>query len=364
VPLAEWLLVAAGVGALAESVVAGAGAPWFAAAEPLAWSLHALTRLGGAWPGALPATGHHAWAPWGVALGALLLALGLARGRARMAVLGGALAVVTIALALLAPPLRPPPGRWWLVALDVGQGDAIAIGTREGWWLVDTGPRSPRWDAGEGVVLPFLRWAGVKQLEALVLTHDDGDHTGGARALGRGLPVRGVWAPGPRPGVAGPLAHLRGRPLVRGDTLAWSPSGRVLWPPCADEPEFALSCRGDNASSLVLELGEGGGVALLAADADSVVELELAAGARPALLKAGHHGSGSSSGARFLVRLGARVAIVSCGSGNPYGHPAPGTLARLDLAGTRVERTDVEGALWYELDVHGARRLDWRQRAP
>jgi competence protein ComEC len=299
-----------------------------------------------------------------VALGALLLALGLASVRVRMAWLGGALVAVTIALALLAPPLRPPPGRWWLVALDVGQGDALAIGTRDGWWLVDAGPRSPRWDAGEGVVLPFLRWVGVKRLEALVLTHDDGDHTGGARALCRGLPVRGVWAPGPRLGVAGPLAHLRGRPLARGDTLAWTPHARVLWPPRADDPEVASSCRGDNAASLVLEVGEGSGVALLTADADSVVELALVPRARPALLKAGHHGSGSSSGARFLVRLGARVAVVSCGSGNPYGHPAPGTLARLAVAGTRVERTDAEGALWYELDAHGARRLDWRRRAP
>ena len=53
------------------------------------------------------------------------------------------------------------------------------------WWLVDAGPRTARWDAGEGSVLPFLRWAGVRRLERLVVTHDDGDHTGGAFAVRR-----------------------------------------------------------------------------------------------------------------------------------------------------------------------------------
>ena len=59
--------------------------------------------------------------------------------------------------------------------LDVGQGDAIAIGTTRGWRQLDAGPRTPRTDAGQSVVLPFLRWAAVRRLDALMLTHDDGD---------------------------------------------------------------------------------------------------------------------------------------------------------------------------------------------
>jgi len=82
------------------------------------------------------------------------------------------------------------------------------------------------------------------------------------------------------------------------------------------------------------------------------------------VLKAGHHGSGSSTGATFLARLSPLHAAVSCGARNPYGHPAPGTLARLAAMGVIVDRTDVEGALWYELDASGVRRLDWRRDSP
>src|SRR5262249_31736848 len=103
---------------------------------------------------------------------------------------------------------------------------------------------------------------------------------------------------------------------------------------------------------------------LLTADADSVVEAALACAASPAVLKVGHHGSASSSGALFLARVRPVRAAISCGAHNPYGHPTPATLARLALVGAVVDRTDVDGALWYELDPHGVRRLEWRTGEP
>jgi competence protein ComEC len=264
--------------------------------------------------------------------------------------------------ALTTVPIEPPRGRWWLVVLDVGQGDALAIADARGWWLVDTGPRSPRWDAGEGAVLPFFRWAGLRRLEAAVLTHDDGDHTGGARAVGRGLVVRRWFGPVPRADVPGPCARFGAHGLAGGDTLPVALRARVLWPPADGTPGVML--HGDNAASLVLEVGEGRGRALLTADADSTVEGALACVPAPAVLKAGHHGSGSSSGATFLARLRPLRVAISCGARNPYGHPAAGTLARLARVAAIVDRTDGEGALWYELDDGGARRLDWRAGEP
>ena len=86
-----------------------------------------------------------------------------------MAALGlGALATgLALVLAATTRPLAPPPGRSWIVVLDVGQGDAIALGFEDGWWLVDAGARSPRYDAGESAVVPFFRWAGVRSLRFL-----------------------------------------------------------------------------------------------------------------------------------------------------------------------------------------------------
>src|SRR5262249_32538609 len=201
VPLAEGLLAAAMLGAASAVALPGSGQVALAACETLARALHAVTFALGAWPGALIAAGASHAPAVAAGLGAVLLALGTPPPRAlrtrvarlpwRGAACAAGVACVgfACACALAGPPMRPPPGRWGLVALDVGQGDALAIAGADGWWLVDTGPRSPHWDAGEGAVLPFLRWAGVRELRAVALTHDDGDHTGGAAAVQRGVRV-------------------------------------------------------------------------------------------------------------------------------------------------------------------------------
>jgi competence protein ComEC len=376
VPVAEWLLAAAALAVTLEGLLPGAGHVALAACETLAQALHALTFALGAWPGALLATGGSRWPVVAAAVGAALLALATAESRALRAripvpgagwraplrALGAGAVLFACACALGTRALAPSRGRWWLVVLDVGQGDALAIADAHGWWLVDTGPRSPHWDAGEGAVLPFLRWAGVRRLEAVALTHDDGDHTGGARAVRRGIGVHHWFGPVPRADVPGPSARLGLSGLARGDTLPVALRARVLWPPVDGTPGVAL--HGDNSASLVLELGEGRARALLTADADSVVESALACSTAPAVLKVGHHGSGSSSGAAFLARVQPVHAVISCGARNPYGHPTPGTLARLAAVGAIVERTDFAGGLWYELDGAGARRLDWRAGAP
>ena len=247
-----------------------------------------------------------------------------------------------------------------MVAIDVGQGDALALAFADGWWLVDAGPRTAQWDAGEGAVLPFLRWAGVRRLERLVLTHDDGDHTGGAGAVQRSLRVRAVLSPAPRPGVPGPAARFGARTIARGDTLRGYPTVRACWPPRAGESDVALSCRGDNAAALVLEVGEGGARALLTADADSLVEPALHVAPHAAVLKAGHHGSGTSSGGAFVRALAPTRVLLSVGRHNAYGHPHPAALAWLSRTGASLDRTDRTGAVWYEFSRRGVRVLDWR----
>ena len=100
------------------------------------------------------------------------------------------------------------------------------------------------------------------------------------------------------------------------------------------------------------------------ADVDSTVEARLDVAAPVGVLKAGHHGSATSSGAAFLARVHPAFAVLSCGRRNRFGHPDPGTVARLLAAGVAIERTDASGARWFELDDGGARRLDWTTADP
>jgi competence protein ComEC len=376
VPVCGLLLAAAWAGAAIECALPGAGGPWFAACEVLAAALRGIADLAARTPGALLATGSEPALPWLAGAGAALLVFSLpgprtlaararpaGRGRFVATFLGIFASALALVLALTVRPLGPPAGRWWLVALDVGQGDALALGFGDGWWLVDAGPRTLRFDAGEGTVLPFLRWTGVRSLERLALTHDDGDHTGGAAAVLHGLRVGRILVPTPEPGVPGPAARFGGfgcpvQTCARGDTLHRAPSVIVRWPP----PGLRLP--GDNAAALVLEVGEGSGRVLLAADVDSTREDSLVFEPGIAVLKVAHHGSASSSGTRFLERARPGLALITVGRHNAFGHPTAGALARLTAAGATTLRTDRDGAVWLEMSASGVRRIDWRRVRP
>jgi competence protein ComEC len=369
VPVSGALLAAAWLGAVLELAAPGAGHLPLAACEPLAFALRAIAGAAARVPLALWPAGHEPGIAWLAALGALLLCgacagprdlaarrSGASPARRRAAVVGAIAAALAVVLAITARPLRPPPGAFWVVALDVGQGDAIALGFADGWWLVDTGPRTEFTDAGRRAVLPFLRWAAVRRLERLVLTHDDLDHTGGALAVREGVRVAATVSAVPVPGAPGPAHRLGAGTAGAGDTMRHAPPVVALWPP------RGWRAHADNAASLVLAVGEGPQRVLLMADADSAVEVALGGNvAGPiAVLKAGHHGSASSSGLAFLRRVRPQVAVLSCGRGNVFGHPRPETLERLRAAGVPVRRTDREGTVWLEIGPGGVRAIDWR----
>lgn len=363
VPVAGLLLAAAWLGALAEAVLPGSGGTWFSAAEVLADVLRRTTVGAARVPGALAAAGSEPGVAWCAALGVALLVIALPQPRALEArqrrdpewrgaarLLGAALTATALACVCTVRPLAPPRGRAWLVALDVGQGDALALACGPSWWLLDAGPRTPGYDAAEGAVLPFLRWAGVRRLEWLILTHDDSDHAGGADAVLRSMPVARVGI-SPRHRRAGAAAGAV--VLARGDTLRRAPLARVLWPPRASPPG------GDNAAALVLEMGAGRGRLLFMADVDSTVEDSLEV-RDVAVLKVSHHGAASATGARFLARTRPRIALVSVGARNRFGHPAPALLGRLAAAGAAVRRTDEAGAVWLEWSAAGVTEREWR----
>jgi competence protein ComEC len=325
----------------------------------LRWTVRAAASL----PGAMVPVPAPPAAAVAAALGALVL-WPLARGR-RGRVAAAALAAG--AIVATAAGYRAD-GRLHVVALDVGQGEAILVRAPDGRaLLVDTGPGGPgRLDRGERIVLPVLRRLGVRRLAALAVTHGDPDHAGGLASVLAGIGVDEVWVPVGSEGAAwqAPIddAGVPRRGLARGDRRTLGPLAVTVLHPARDaEPGGGRGAANRGSLALRLEWGE---VALvLTGDAETPAEREWLAGDLPlgaALLKVGHHGSRHGTSAAFLDRVAPRLAVISAGARNPFGHPSPATLARLAAAGARIYRTDLDGAVEVESD---GRRLTVRRWA-
>jgi competence protein ComEC len=293
------------------------------------------------------------WAAAGVAL---LVALTWTRAL-RPAVRGTVGAATSLAVILAWSPLAGDGGALEIHVLDVGQGDALALRTPAGRWvLVDAGPRSERFDAGERRVLPFLRAHGVRRLEALFLTHPDADHIGGAPAVLKGIEVRRLIDPGMPVGKPLYLEVLQ-TAEARGVTWSAGESGQtmeldgvkidVLWP----DTGLVAQARDANDVSLVLRVRYGQMAIILPGDAPASVE-ELLVGRhgpalRAAILKLGHHGSKTSTAGAWLDVVRPELAVISVGAHNRYGHPAAPVLGRLVERGIPLARTDRDGTLVY-----------------
>ncbi len=254
-------------------------------------------------------------------------------------------------------------GRTTITVLDVGQGDAILVeGGRGGRMLIDGGPdpdrllveldrRLPPWD---------------RRLDILVLTHPHEDHVAGLPLLLERYRIGRIYETGmrgPGPGYAAFARDLgrAGAPpdgvLATGARIALDDIRfRVLWPDPGKVPrEPPDAGRGINDVSIVL-LGEVAGRRfLLAGDVEDDVDPLLAGRGLPPIdvLKVAHHGSKTASTPGFLDAVRPRVAIVSAGAGNPYGHPAPSTIERLAGTGARVLRTDTDGSVAVTIDPDG-----------
>ncbi|MGH3104259.1 MAG: ComEC/Rec2 family competence protein, partial [Gaiellaceae bacterium] len=312
----------------------------------LAAYLAACARL----VGGLPHAQVTSWSGLGLLFGVPALAVLALRAGDRHRRL---LAALTACLGLFAAGWRllphhpPPPTGLRITFLDVGQGDAVLLQTRRAAILVDQGPP-------EGRVAEQLERLGVRRLAMLVLTHPQRDHVGGAEEVLERIAVDVVLDPRlpvPSPYEASALAAARRRdvPVVVARAGRAYAVGRlrlrVLWPdgpgPRVDDP---------NRHATVLHVSYGSVDALLTADAESDVTVPL----RPPpveILKIAHHGSADALLPELLRLVRPRVAVISVGKRNDYGHPTPSTLATLESApGLAVYRTDVDGRITIDSD--------------
>jgi len=251
-------------------------------------------------------------------------------------------------------------GQLELHLLDVGQGDAIALRTPRGQWIiVDAGGGAPGIDQGRRTLLPYIRRIGGP-VHAFILSHPHLDHVGGAPALiGATRPKRyldGAFAGGTqayRASLESAAVHDVSWARVHpGDTLQVDD---VTFRFLAPDSAWTAQLRDANLASTVVRVEYGQHAMLLTGDAEEPEEQWLLDNTplewlRADVLKVGHHGSKTSSGAAFLDAVHPQLALISVGRGNTYGHPSPEvtdrlierqiTVVRTDMVGTAVIRSD------------------------
>ncbi|HVT40699.1 MAG TPA: DNA internalization-related competence protein ComEC/Rec2, partial [Gemmatimonadaceae bacterium] len=331
------------------------------AAHPLLAALDRLAQVGAAIPfGALSVAPSLAVAASaGVAAAALVVAAVSRRP-------GRPLAVATSSLLICAWwPIAPTgSGEVELHVIDVGQGDAVAIRTPPGRWiLVDAGRTWPGGDAGRTVVVPYLRRFGG-DLALFILTHPHADHVGGAATVLRALHPLGyrdaAFAGGSESyrhslAVAGEL----GVPWARvhpGDALVIDGVSITFLAP---DSAWTARLTDPNLASTVTLVRYRDVRFLLTGDAEAPEEAwllaHLADSLRADVLKVAHHGSRTSSTPAFLDHVRPRIAVVSVGVGNTYGHPSPDVMRALLGRGTAVLRTDQLGTVVVGTDGHALR---------
>lgn len=251
---------------------------------------------------------------------------------------GGGWPGVLLCAPLLWPDTRRPgEGEVELLLMDVGQGTASVVRTRNHSLLYDLGPPGAGGsDTGERVVVPVLRTVDGRVPDRIVLSHGDADHAGGLPGVRKAFPQVPVEAPADA-GITGASVCMRGQ--------RWQWDGvtfEYLYPPPAHH------LRG-NEASCVLRIGTADGALLLAGDIGKPSEAWLlqadARALRADAVLVPHHGSAGSSTAAWVRAVAPQLALVSAGHGNRFGHPRAEVVQRWQQQGAEVLGTPGSGAL-------------------
>lgn len=285
------------------------------------------------------------------------------------------LGLVLLGPLVLSNPPRPAAGAAWFTLLDVGQGLAAVVQTRSHVLVFDTGARfNPQFDAGQAVLVPFLRHAGWRRLDMLIVSHGDNDHIGGAKSLLAALPAARVLSSvPPRLRWVGPATGTRdgAQPCRRGEHWRWDGVDFRILNPVTPLPPGQVGGAGrssrhhhaGNNHSCVLRVSAAGHRVLLSGDIEQPAEERLLTwsgeeggeGQLAAdILVAPHHGSKTSSSPAFVRAVAPRYVLFPVGYRNRYHFPNPRVVARYEALGAVSCDSASDGAIGFHLGPQGA----------
>lgn len=265
------------------------------------------------------------------------------------------------------------PQAFTVYFLDVGQGDcAVVITPEREIIVVDTGGLPGRYDTGERILVPFLRWLGADRVDLLILSHGHLDHAGGAAALSRWFPIYSVALPPDlwpsAPDLAGEEEIPTKEVAIMQQVKQFGQLNKIVYKmqtnqkickkgsiiQIVEAPTIQKKGGEKNENSAIVRVSCGAGSVLFTGDAPA--EGELAAARWPIgsdVLKVSHHGSRTSSSEGFLAAVSPRLAVISSGRENRFGHPHPEILERLERFHIPCARTDRGGAIKVVFDGSG-----------
>ncbi len=276
----------------------------------------------------------------------LIPVFGWKKGQKKVFLGGTAMALILL--------LIPLPGRTGIYCLDVGQGECIVLQTREGETYLFDGGSSSRSNVGEKVIVPFLQYHGIGRLDGVFLSHVDTDHVNGVlQMLQEGkIRVGTIYVPtGQKGAFSEKMKSMETADSIELQTVHMGDK----W----THQDFSLKClhpakdfhgeSNDGSACYLLQAGDFR--MLLTGDVEEagesllIEELKRQNITAVDVLKVAHHGSSSSTSGEFLERIQPKLAIISCGRKNSYGHPHTETLERLKQAGCRILTTPEYGQI-------------------
>ena len=330
-----------------------------AAHQLMIWCMHILSALSHM----QHAVWHLATPPWWAFLLATFGALWLLLPKGFPARWLGL--VYCVPLLTVTPPV-PAHGGMKVTVLDVGQGLSVVVQTAAHSLLYDTGPRyTADSDSGNRIVAPYLRASGIKELDGIIVSHNDDDHSGGTLSVLQEIPAH--WLASSLPGDhAITLAAPQPRLCYRGQHWQWDGvQFEMLSPEIGSYENTEIK---DNNRSCVLKITSRFGSLLLPADIERKSELDLLEQVPDKLaadaLVVPHHGSKTSSTAAFIAQVHPSIAVVTNGYRNRFKHPNAEVISRYQQAGSRIYRSDRDGAVLLDFGQAGIAIKRWRSAAP